>query len=379
MRRSDQKGMYDEKGTKARSTERVRLAEAALRYVAVIAAKSGLVRKAENRFEQQIVFRRYFEGCQPPQLQYSELSATLDVSRLKMEGKGNLSGMVRHTSRPNDKKKIIKHYDVMSPFYRSLWGEHIHHGYWIRGDESKEKAQLQLIEHLAGLAKVKPGSEVLDIGCGIGASSIHLAMTYGAKATGITISPVQIEMARKAAASERRLNVKFLLMDAEAMDFKNQFDLLWCVESISHFERRKEFFASAARLLKPGGTLAIIDWFKKVNLTASETRKFIDPIEKGMLAKLETMDDYESLLASSNLRIVHREVLNKHCAKTWDLCIDILRDKELWKIAVKHGAAFVSHLRAFQAMRAGFASGNFVYGLFVASGTEDGPGKRRER
>ncbi len=279
--------------------------------------------------------------------------------------------MQRQTSQPNDKQKIIKHYDVISPYYRSLWGEHIHHGYWIRGDESKEKAQLQLIEHLAQRANVRHGSDILDIGCGMGASSLHLAKTYRANATGITISQVQVELANKAAAAEH-LNVKFLLMDAEAMNFQNQFDLIWCVESISHFERRKEFFASAAKLLKPGGTLAIIDWFQKANLTPSQIRKFIDPIEKGMLAKLQTMDDYESLLASNRLEITHREVLNKNCAKTWDLCIDILRDKELWKIAVRHGAAFVSHLRAFQAMRAGFASGNFVYGLFVASASPDG-------
>src|SRR3981189_3034009 len=68
--------------------------------------------------------------------------------------------------RSNDKHRIIKHYDAISPYYRSLWGEHLHHGYWIRGDESKEKAQLQLIEHLAQLAGVKPGSEIFDICCG---------------------------------------------------------------------------------------------------------------------------------------------------------------------------------------------------------------------
>lgn len=268
--------------------------------------------------------------------------------------------------RPNDKQKIIKHYDTISPFYRSLWGEHLHHGYWVRGDESKEKAQLQLIEYLAQLANVKSGSDILDIGCGIGASSLYLARTYNATTTGITISSVQVEMAIKAAAAQQ-LSAKFLLMDAEAMDFQKQFDLLWSVESISHYHYRKEFFASATKLLRPGGTFAITDFFKKENLTRSETRKFIDPIEKGMLAELQTMNDYEYFLTSNDLQIVHREVLNKNCAKTWDLGIDILRDKELWKIAAKHGAAFVNHLRAFQAMRAGFASGNFVYGLFVAS------------
>jgi hypothetical protein len=57
----------------------------------------------------------------------------------------------------NDQYKIIEHYDLISPYYRSLWGEHLHHGDWIRGDESKEKAQIQLTEHLAQLSTVKPG------------------------------------------------------------------------------------------------------------------------------------------------------------------------------------------------------------------------------
>ena len=101
--------------------------------------------------------------------------------------------------RHNDKRKIVEHYDFVSPYYQSLWGEHLHHGYWIRGDESKEEAQLQLVEHLAELANIQTGSTVLDIGCGFGGSSIYLAQKYKARAIGITISPVQVEMASKAA------------------------------------------------------------------------------------------------------------------------------------------------------------------------------------
>jgi tocopherol O-methyltransferase len=268
--------------------------------------------------------------------------------------------------RSNDKHKVIEHYDVVSPYYRSLWGEHLHHGYWIRGDESKEKAQLQLIEHLAQLANVKPGSDILDIGCGFGGSSLYLAKHYNATVTGITISSVQVEMATKAAESAQ-LDAKFLLMDAEAMNFQKQFDLLWSVESISHYQDLRGFFASAAKLLKPSGSFAITDWFKKENLTPAETRKFIDPIEKGMFVELQVMDDYEQFFLSNGLQIMHREVLNKNCAKTWDLCLDIIKDKSFWTLAAKYGPHFVSYLKGFQAMRAGFASGNFVYGLFVAS------------
>jgi len=267
--------------------------------------------------------------------------------------------------RSNDKHKIIEHYDLVSPYYRSLWGEHLHHGYWIRGDESKEQAQLQLIEHLARLAKIKLRSDILDIGCGFGASSLYLAKTYNAAVTGINTSSVQVQMAIKAAASEK-LDARFLVMDAEAMDFQKQFDLLWSVESISHYEHREKFFASAARLLKPGGLFAITDWFKKENLTPVETREFIDPIEEGMMVKLQIMDDYEHFLNSAGLRIMHREILNKNCAKTWDLCLDIISNNAFWELAAKHGTEFIAFLKAFRAMRAGFASGNFVYGLFVA-------------
>ncbi len=173
-------------------------------------------------------------------------------------------------------------------------------------------------------------------------------------------------MATQSAAT-KGLDAKFLLMDAEAMTFQKQFDVLWCVESISHTQNRQAFFSSAAKLLKPAGSFAITDWFKNKNLMPAETRKFIDPIEKGMFVELQAMEDYEQLLVSNGLRIIQREVLNRNCAKTWDLGLDIIKDNHFWALAAKHGAHFVSYLKAFKAMRAGFASGNFVYGLLVAS------------
>jgi hypothetical protein len=77
------------------------------------------------------------------------------------------------------------------------------------------------------------------------------------------------------------------------------------------------------------------------------------------------------MLTSHGLQIVRREILNQQCAKTWDLCLDIIRDKAFWELAAKHGAELLSYLKAFRAMRAGFASGNFVYGLIVARAASD--------
>lgn len=265
----------------------------------------------------------------------------------------------------NEKVKVRDHYNRVSPYYHRLWGEHLHHGYWTRGNETKEKAQLQLIEHLARVAKLHSDCTILDVGCGFGGSSIYLAKKYRAQATGITISAVQVEMANKA-AEKARASARFLLMDAEAMHFERLFDVIWSVESISHYPNPEKFFGAAATLLKSGGTMAITDWFKKEGLTAREHRRSLRPIEKGMLVELRPMEEYESLIRANGLKVVKTEILNKHCAKTWELCLDIIKNKAFWAIAVQNGMAFVHHLKAFRAMRDGFVSGNFVYGLMVA-------------
>jgi len=41
----------------------------------------------------------------------------------------------------NDKRKIIEHYDTVSPYYRSLWGEHLHHGIgFVAMNQRKERS-----------------------------------------------------------------------------------------------------------------------------------------------------------------------------------------------------------------------------------------------
>lgn len=270
--------------------------------------------------------------------------------------------------RYNQKVKVREHYDRASPYYLSLWGEHLHHGYWVSGAESKERAQEQLIECLAEAAGIERGRSVLDAGCGFGGSSIFLAERYGAEPTGITISPVQVEMARSA-ASKVGIDAQFLLMDAEAMEFDRTFDVVWSVESISHYSDAKRFFAAASKLLNRGGTLALTDWFREENVSEDEYDKFLRPIERGMMVELKTMNEYAKIIQNNGLEILRSQALTEGCAKTWDLGLEIIAGRKLWDIATQSGVDFVRFLRAFKAMRAGYLSGTFVYGLMVARKT----------
>lgn len=265
----------------------------------------------------------------------------------------------------NDKNKIIEHYDVVSPYYRELWGNHIHHGLWLRGDETKEEAQDQLIDYVARKAGIPRAATILDIGCGFGGTSIYLAKHYSAATTGITISEVQVQMAQEAAA-KAGANSRFLKMDAEAMAFAEPFDVLWSTESISHYQDRARFFGSAMQFLKPGGVFALTDWFKRPGLTVAEEKKYIAPIDEGMFVRLAEMDRYEEWLRAAGWEIEYREDLTKQCEKSWDLALDIVADPSFWVLAAKLGRDFVKNLKSFRAMRAAFASGAFVYGMFVA-------------
>src|SRR6266536_5166253 len=144
--------------------------------------------------------------------------------------------------RYNDKKKIIEHYELVSPYYRELWGEHLHHGYWATGSESKEEAQVALTAHLAEAAQIPLGAAILDVGCGFGGSSLYLAAKYDALVTGITISVTQATVAREN-AQRAGISALFLVMDADDITLDDKFDVVWSIEAVSHFSDKPGFFA----------------------------------------------------------------------------------------------------------------------------------------
>jgi tocopherol O-methyltransferase len=264
------------------------------------------------------------------------------------------------------KHQIIRHYDELSPYYKELWGIHIHHGYWATGQETKEEAQEQLIRELISRAGIQPGAKVLDVGCGLGGTAIHLNKTLGAKVTGITISPAQIEigsdLARQCAAE-----VRLLLMDAEAIAIDECFDVVWSVEAISHLNRRKACFHSIARLLRPGGKLVIADWFKSSNATATQVSRFLDPIEQAMLIpRLGTLSAYKDHVREAGLQLTLFDDLTQNVARTWDLATELIAKPALWKFAAQQGRDFLAFLKSFAAMKAGYESGALIYGILLA-------------
>ena len=263
------------------------------------------------------------------------------------------------------KEKIIQHYDEISPYYRDLWGVHIHHGYWKTGLESKEEAQGQLIEQLIARAQIQPRATILDVGCGLGGTAIYLHKKLGGQVTGVTISPRQIQIGNELALS-RGADVRLVLMDAETLTLDGSFDVVLSVEAISHLSRKADCFRSMARLLKAGGKLVIVDWFRSHTASPKQEREFLHPIERAMLVpKLELPSVYMKHVTEMGVKVIEFEDLSAKVQKTWDLAIDLIRNPTLWKLAAARGRDFLAFLEGFRAMRAGYKSKALIYGMLI--------------
>jgi tocopherol O-methyltransferase len=264
--------------------------------------------------------------------------------------------------------EIRKHYDRLSRFYRMLWGEHLHHGYWENG-ESIERAQIRLMEQLAERSQIPHGARVLDIGCGLGGSAFWLADQYGCRITGLTISRVQARMAtRKARAKDLADRVQFLVEDANFWKPQPEsVDVVWIMESSEHFRDKKDFFAKCASALKPGGALAVCAWLRGERPTRADDQELVATIGRAMLsASLDTLSQYVTWIREANLQIETAKDITANIAPTWKYCSQMSERFPLRWLVRFADASTQRFVKSFPLMTEAYANGAMAFGLFVA-------------
>jgi ubiquinone/menaquinone biosynthesis C-methylase UbiE len=141
-----------------------------------------------------------------------------------------------------EKAAVRKRFDRWAPRYE-------------RNRRSRCNARAQE-EGLAVLA-LEARDRFLDVGCGSGAA-VRAAAVRARRAVGVDLAPAMIERAQ--ALAEGQAGVEFLVGDAEALPFPaGSFEALLCSSSFHHYPDPARAVAELARVLAPGGRLALAE------------------------------------------------------------------------------------------------------------------------
>jgi cyclopropane-fatty-acyl-phospholipid synthase len=158
-------------------------------------------------------------------------------------------------SRAGSKRNIQAHYDLGNEFYgawldaRMLYSAAL----YDRPRESLEAAQFRKLAIIAEWLDVRPGSDVLEIGCGWGALAGMLGHE-GARVTGLTLSPAQLAYARAAMEADGlRGQVQLALRDYR--DETGSYDRIVSVEMLEAVGENywPDYFRALRARLRPGG------------------------------------------------------------------------------------------------------------------------------
>lgn len=152
----------------------------------------------------------------------------------------------------------------------------IHRAVWAPGVRNRRAAFHYVDDQIAALARTLLDSQrvapspvaaapaplhIVDLGCGVGASLRYLAERLPMRGTGITLSPVQADLATRFLA-EAGLASRVSCIEGDYCDLPadvSSADVAYAIESFVHTPSPERFFDQCRRLVRAGGLLIICD------------------------------------------------------------------------------------------------------------------------
>jgi sarcosine/dimethylglycine N-methyltransferase len=168
---------------------------------------------------------------------------------------------------------------------------------------------LEAVEVLGRRAGLGAASRVLDVCAGLAGPARFMARRWGARVTGLDLSPDRTAGARRlsAAVGLDRL-VRMVRGDAQALPFREgSFTAVVSQEGLLHVPDKAAVLAECRRVLLPGGRIAFSDWTATPRLGDGERRR----LDQWMAAvTLQSIESYKALLAGAGFVAVGAEDLS---------------------------------------------------------------------
>jgi SAM-dependent methyltransferase len=134
---------------------------------------------------------------------------------------------------------------------------------WVDFQDEMDSLLEIVKDQLLAKTDIKPGEDILDIGCGTGATTRHAAALTGPDGSvlGVDISALLLDCARNVAADPGAASINYLLADGQTHDFvANSLDLLLSRFGVMFFNDPVTAFSNMAKALKPGGRVCFVSW-----------------------------------------------------------------------------------------------------------------------
>jgi SAM-dependent methyltransferase len=182
------------------------------------------------------------------------------------------------------------------------------------------------------------GKKLLDMGCGLGESSVYFALR-GAQVTAVDLSPGMVECA-KALGRVHGVEIEGLVQSGEDPDLPEaHYDIVYVANTIHHITDKDRFFRQMQRALKPGG------WFFSWDPLAYNP---VINVYRRMASAVRTED--EAPLSFADARLARRYFPNLQHREFWILTLSLFlkyyfidrvhpNDDRYWKRIFRETAA----------------------------------------
>nr|WSX53770.1 methyltransferase domain-containing protein [Streptomyces sp. NBC_00974] len=222
-------------------------------------------------------------------------------------------------------------------------GGFINFGYWREidlnaplGEAERIRSQQDLYRLVLGAAGPLRQLRLLEVGCGLGMGcALALREHRPAEVTGMDIHPAQLQRAQEAHArllQEAPGRLRFVQGAAERMPFEDaEFEVVVSVEATQHFPDLDTFAAETARVLRPGGRVAIASFFAADDALSrdEDLAHLLDTFANGLDIARPVTSLTDSLTACG-LSEVRAESIGPQVWAGWDAWLSRLSPLDNW-------------------------------------------------
>lgn len=167
-----------------------------------------------------------------------------------------VSPMAIHTAEAN-----AQHYEVPAAFFEQVLGPNLKYSsaWWPPGTRTLGEAERAMLELTSARAQLEDGQDILELGCGWGSLTLHMARTLpNARIVAVSNSGGERAFIEGRAAKEGLRNVRVITDDIRRFDITPEsFDRVVSVEMFEHLRNHARLLASIRRWLRPGGALFV--------------------------------------------------------------------------------------------------------------------------